>query len=126
MKEWTIKVFVDENGVSDFIKWRNRLPAKARAKMDHHVAYLEIAKDWTNTPYFRPLTDYQGIGEVRFTSQNVVYRPLGCRGPNKGEFTFLIGATERGNKFEPLVAPETAMKRKGLVFKDKRYSDEYV
>lgn len=119
-------MFVDENNVSDFFEWRKNLPTKARAKMDKLITYMETTKDWTNTKYFTPLTEYNGIGEIKFFIGNKQYRPLGCYGPEKGEFTLLIGAEEKGDRFKPINAPEKAVKRRKLVLKNgKRYTDEY-
>lgn len=126
MKEWTFRVFWDDGKVSDFLEWRKRLPHRARAKLDKIITYMEITKDWTNTKYFRPLSGYEGIAEIRFFINNKQYRPLGCYGPKKGEFTLLVGAEEKGNRFRPLSAPETAKRRRLLVLREgERYTDEY-
>lgn len=125
MKEWNFRVFIDERGHCDFFEWRKNMPPKARARMGQIISHMEIVKDWTNTPYYTPLTGYEGIGEIKFIVQNRQYRPLGCRGPNNRDFTLLVGAREKGDRFEPLSAPETAKKRREMVLKDARYTDEY-
>lgn len=126
MKQWTIKVFVNENGVSDFLKWRSKLPVNARAKLDQILTKMEAIRDWTQTSYFTPLSNYEGIGEIKFYIGKKQYRPLGCYGPNDREFTMLIGAEEKGGAFKPVTAPDTAAKRRKLVKSDgERYTDEY-
>ena len=50
------------------------------------------------------------------------YRPLGCYGPDRNEFTLLIGAKEIGSKFEPKDAPNKAMERQRLIFQDGRFT----
>jgi hypothetical protein len=125
MKEWTIKVYVDEKGICDFHEWRKQIPPKARARMRNILSFMEITKDWTRTPYFRPLTDYAGICEIRFIVQNIQYRPLGCYGPGEKEFTFLVGAKEVGRKFNPLSAPDTAIERRNKILKNARLSHGY-
>ena len=66
----------------------------------------------TATPYFTPLTGYSGICEIKFIVQNIQYRPLGCYGPEKNEFTILIGAREEGDRFNPRNAPKIALIRR--------------
>jgi hypothetical protein len=43
---------------------------------------------------------------------NTQYRPLFCHGPGPGDLTLLVGALEKGDRFEPQSAPETALRRK--------------
>ena len=45
-------------------------------------------------------------------------------GPGKGNFTILIGASERGNRFVPKNAPQTARKRRTLVQKGEAETHE--
>jgi hypothetical protein len=123
MKIWTFKKFI-ERGVSDVDGWRKGLPPKARARMDVIISHLEITLDWRDIKYVTPLSGYEGILEIKFIVQNRQYRPLGCYGP-KRSFIMLIGAEEKGGKFEPLSAPETAVKRRKLVLKDERHIDDY-
>ncbi len=125
MDEWTFRVFVDTKGKSDPLEWRNGLEPKVRARMDQIIGHMEITKDWTQTPYFRPLRGYSGICEIRFTVRRQQFRPLGCYGPGKNEFTLLIGAMEVNNKFSPLSAPSIALERRKLILKDRRYTDDY-
>ena len=103
------------------------MPAKARARMDRIIRHMEDTKDWTQTAYFRPLTGYNGICEIRFIVSNIQYRPLGCYGPGKGTFTLLIGAKEVGSEIRPRNAPDVATQRRELILadKDKRYIDDY-
>ena len=123
MKEWIFKVFV-ENGVSDFYMWRKRLPPKARLKLRWVIDNMETTADWTQTKYFRPLSG--GIGEIRFFISKRQFRPLGCRGPEEGEFTILIGAEEKDDELKPPGVIEIAKNRRDLVLEDGRYSDDYV
>lgn len=126
MQEWTFKVFIDKNGVSDFLLWRKgEMSVKARRRMDAIINYMETTKDWTQTDYFRPLTGYRGICEIRFTVSNIQYRPLGCYGPDPRTFTLLIGAKEVGDEIRPRSAPEIATQRRELILADRSYTDDY-
>jgi len=123
--KWTIKAYQDEKSVSDFLDWRGQLPAGARARMDNIIDYLEITPNWRNIPYIKPLIGYNGIFEVKFIVSNIQYRPLGCYGPERKTFVFLIGAIEQGDEFNPKNAPWKAAKRQKRIFNDRRYIGEY-
>ena len=125
MKERTFKIFGSENEDSDVDRWRDGLPPAARARMDQIICYMEIQRDWTKTSYFRPLTAYKGICEIRFIVQNIQYRPLGCYGPGEKEFTILVGAEEKGDRFNPKSAPQLAVKRRKVILENKGYTHEY-
>jgi len=124
MKEWAFKKFGNEHGISDVDDWREELPPKARARMDLIISHLEITENWRDIKYITPLAGYEGILEIKFTVQSKQYRPLGCYGPEK-TFIILIGAEEKGDRFIPQSAPETAVKRRKMVLEDKRYVHEY-
>lgn len=120
MALWLFKSYIDENGTDEVGDWyANELTVKEQARLDK---LLEHFRDNDRTSwgsnYFKPLTGYEGIFEIRFTVQNIVHRPLGFFGPSKGEFTFLIPAREQGDAFVPKSAPDTAMKRKDIIEKD--------
>lgn len=51
-----------------------------------------------------------GLVEIRFKVDGVQQRPLGFFGPGKGEFTILLMATERNNRFVPKNACSTALR----------------
>lgn len=55
--------------------------------------------------------------EFRFKAENVQQRPLGYFGPEAKEFTLLLWAIEKGNKFVPQDAVETCEKRRGAILK---------
>lgn len=114
MKIWKFKIFV--NKYNDVVVWIETLPPRARARMDVIIGYLEAEKDWTQTPYFSPLKIYVGISELKIKIRGEQYRPLGCRGLGRNEYTILIGAMEKGNRFVPLNAPELAVERRKDLF----------
>lgn len=64
-----------------------------------------------------------GLMELRRQSGNVQYRPIGCYGPGQREVTLLVGATERGGRFVPPSACETAQERKARLIETGRTCD---
>jgi hypothetical protein len=94
---------------------RKKMIARWDAKIDH-IRNLEKAL-WPGN-LFTELTGFRTIWEMKFTLQNMQWRPLGFFGPGRFEFTFLIGAIERNGRFEPQSAPKLALERKIIVEAD--------
>jgi Phage derived protein Gp49-like (DUF891) len=119
MKLWTFKSYLDANGCDVMTEWYDELPPKAQARFDKILEHFRdsVLTDWGSN-YFKQLHGSEGIYEVRFTVNNIVYRPLGCFAPFQGEFTFLIGAKEQGDEFIPRTALDTAKKRRTNLLKD--------
>ena len=113
-KEWTFRTFVSSRKKNIFAEWLHGLPPKVRAKIKTRLKYLETTKTW-QTQHCKKLQGYEGLYEIRIIFQSDQYRPIGCFGPNNGEFTILIGAIEKGNKFTPRNALETAYARSLLI-----------
>lgn len=88
----------------------NQRRHKVIARLDAYMIHLlqQPREGWTR-PQFDTLRD--GVGEVRFKVQGILYRPIGFFGPNRNDFTFLFFATKRKD-FEPLDAIDIAVARK--------------
>ncbi|MGB7126609.1 MAG: hypothetical protein WBD42_07270 [Methylovirgula sp.] len=69
------------------------------------LAQLDISQ-WRE-PLFKMLTNQGGLSEIRFKADGVQQRPLGFRS-GEHEYTLLLWATEKGGRFVPRSAPETA------------------
>ena len=125
MARWVFKGFLSESGRDIFQEWYERLPARAQAKFDTILEYLRDTPHthWPTT-LVSALTGAEGIFEIRFKIRNVLYRPLGCFGPGRGEFTLLVPAREHGNTFEPKNAIALAEARRTLVLNDKGRAHE--
>jgi hypothetical protein len=116
MSLWIFKCYCSEAGRDLIDPWYLDLPVKAQAKLDK---LLEHFRDnphhkWGGN-YLQPLVGYEGIFEIKFQMLNVVYRPLGYFGPERRDFTFLIGAREQGDAFVPVDAPDRAVERRETV-----------
>ncbi len=125
MSLWTFKCYISEFGVDYVGEWYENLPPKAQAKLDTILEHFRDTPhtEWSSNHFF-PLTGHEGIYEIRFRISKVLYRPLGCFGPNRGEFTFLVGAREHGDDFEPRRAPETADERRITLSRQKERAHE--
>lgn len=89
---------------------------KVRAKLDSRMVYLrqQRREGWVREPYD---TLRDGIGEVRFKAERVLYRPLGFFGPAREEFTFLLFATKTKD-FIPPNAIDIAVERRKVVIRN--------
>jgi hypothetical protein len=120
---WVFKVFVSERGTDEINEWMNGLPTKARVAIDQRINYLKTQRTWT-TNDCKKYVGIPHIFEIRVCQNKVEYRILGCYGPDRGTFILLVGGIEKGGKL-PKPMREVAKERYKLVFKDKKYIDEY-
>lgn len=116
---WTIRAYVT-GGNRDVLKeWYEAQTPRVRAKFDTQIKFLAHSPrlDWKREP-FAPLSNAQGMGEIRFFSDKVQHRPIGYFGPGQMEFTILFCAKEKGGKFVPKGALKTAEDRMKEIKKD--------
>jgi hypothetical protein len=114
--EWAFRDFRDGRGLNVIREWVCTLPPAAQAKIDTIILLLQVRKVWP-PQYVSALRGYSGIFELRAGSSGVQYRPLGCYGPSRKEFTILIGTVEKGGKL-PKRDCETAAERRKIILGD--------
>lgn len=127
MKEWTIKVFVKENGEDAFEEWMEGVAKddpEGYERIRAMIRRLSSTKKW-DRPFFAMLTDCEHICEIIVKTKNTQYRPLGCYGPGPQILTILVGASKKQKVWTPANAKETAKHRRKMVFRDGRYVDDY-
>lgn len=123
MRYWNFRVFKTERGIDVFGKWIDELPIKARVKITTRIKYLEATEHWKR-PAFDKLAGYENLYEIRVVF-GVQYRIIGCYGPSRKEFTFLIGAIEKDDKLEPREALKIAETRSKLISL-KKHTAEFI
>lgn len=122
---WTFKCYITENGRDVIAEWYEGLPIKAQAKFDWCISsFRDLPQHLWSKEHFEPLKGFEGIFELRFTINNIVYRPLGCFAPHRHDFTLLIGAREHGDRFEPKNAPKTALERRLIILESEERACE--
>lgn len=91
------------------------------------LSYLreQPREDWDMPTYRQTLQGYPKIGEVRFKSCGKQIRVFGFFGPFHSMFTLLGGATEKGRRYNPPTAIETAEKRRQSVLKRERSIEKF-
>jgi len=123
-KYWIFKVFVLGN--NNYTEWEQSLPARGRAKIGLFIRRLANIKLWPPKLVFPiAVRGHSKIRELRIKGDKVQYRPLGCFGPNRGEFILLYGAYEKDDVFIPKDAPERADDRRILMEAGKGYLKDY-
>jgi hypothetical protein len=115
LSEWAFRDFLDGRGFNVVRKWVVTLPPVAQAKVDTIILVLQASKIWP-AQYVSALKGFEGIYELRVCSCGVQYRPLGCHGPAKKQFTILVGSIEKGGKL-PKHDCETAVQRRQIILK---------
>lgn len=111
-----------QGGGGALSEWRLGLEKTDRAILDSKLNTLEAADDTGRMPGFiaGPIkhkgTKYEGIYKLQ-AGGKLRLRPMLCKGPQDldREVTFLVGAFEKGNDFEPKDAPGKAVERRTLL-----------
>ena len=116
-------VYVNERGSSDaeICLW-------ARKAWITNIFLYQSALPGLRLP-FKALGD--GLFELRFKVDNIQHRPIGCCGIERGQFTFLVGATKKQGKrrkdtaWNPPNAIQIAKKRRDLIRVNRSLVREY-
>lgn len=109
------------------LDWYNDQVDAVQAKFDTVLEYLvqRTVDEWSRPEYATLTGRYSKLGELRFDFGNLEYRPIGCFGPGRATFTVLVGATKKGNKYDPRKALDTALERREIILSDLERSDVY-
>src|SRR5882672_2844489 len=110
---WTFRDFLDGHGRNVITPWLDELPPKAKAKINARLRHLAIDDHWPH-PFVKKLGGYD-VYEITVQHFGIQYRPLGFYGPQRAEFTLLLGAIEQGDRIRPPAAFDTAAERRKLV-----------
>jgi hypothetical protein len=104
-------------------EWLSALPSKVRNRIKTIFLYLQSQRSWRNIPYIKKLSDCGDVCEIIIKINNIQYRPLGCYGPGKDEFTLLVGASKKERIWTPRNARERAKKMAKLIRQHKDTKD---
>lgn len=115
-----IRCYVSPAGNDKIADWYADLSVQRKADADEFLKNMRKTKsdEWQMPNYrrkMRPIKgvkdrDVKGLGELRWTSENVEHRLLGFF--HGGSWYALIGCTHKGNVYDPANALVTAVKRK--------------
>lgn len=123
-KNWIIKSFISDRGSDVIEEWLDSFSTDIKVFIETRLNYLKTQPIWKR-PHAAKLTGSKYIYEIIITYKNVQYRPLGFFNPAAHEFILLIGAIEKGDKFEPRGALEIAEKRRQQLLEGRNNAREY-
>jgi hypothetical protein len=95
MALWTFYDFRQERGVNTIREWLDKLPRKAAAKINTRLLFMRANPVWPEQ-YVSSLVGWPDLVEIRVVHAGVQYRPLGFYGPERREFTIVLGCVEKG------------------------------
>ncbi len=111
---WRFEDFVTEHGRNRIHDWLGDVPKRAKAAINVQIGLLALGERLGRPDVghlHRP--PCSGLVELRLTVDKALYRPLGViRGDR---VILLMGAMERGNRFDPPDACQTARERLNLL-----------
>ncbi len=93
---WMFKDRVDDQGRNVIRRWQAGVPLKARLKFDQILRNLRVTDNLH--PHIKKIKGHPGVHELVLRHDKIQYRPLGGHGPNRGEFTFVLGAIEHNGR----------------------------
>lgn len=109
---WTFYDLLEERGVNTIREWLDGLPAKAAAKINTRLLYMMAIPVWPEQ-YVSSFVGWPQLVELRIVHAGVQYRPIGFFGPERREFTLVLGTIEKG--IIPSRVLETADAKQKLV-----------
>ncbi len=92
---WIFYDFTEERGVNSIRQWLDDLPSKAAAKINTRILFLMAMPTWPEQ-FVSSLVGWPELIELRVVHAGVQYRPLGFYGPERREFTIVLGSVEKG------------------------------
>ncbi len=119
---------MDHRGVLAISSWRKDLQPGQRGAFDDKVRLLKeqgAELSVSHTILAGPVEKH--LYKLRFSAGRVQLRPVLCRGPivNASEFTFLVGAKEKGDKMIPRNAYSKALECRQIIRGDPDRRHEY-
>ena len=106
MPKWTICDYVHPGYGNLMRAWSARLAKKEKAKLNQRIDSLELYGTDLIPGIVAP-TGVASILKLKIHGK-VQLRPMLCEGPRAATFTFLLGAKEVQDAYDPSGAPETA------------------
>ncbi len=115
---WSLYEFLDTRGRGIIGVWleETQIQKKARILLQQKLDMLEIAGPNLPAGLLAGPFD-RHLYKLRINAQGVQLRPILCRGPidPDAEFTLLLGARERGDRWNPRDAPQRATTNRQII-----------
>jgi hypothetical protein len=107
MNEWRtpIRCYVSPAGKNKILEWYQELSIQERADADEFLKSMRKIRDW-RMPNYRPLRGKEGLGELRWKSENKQQRLLGFF--MNGSWNAVVGCTHKQQVYTPKDCLRTA------------------
>ena len=129
-RPWRFLDFVNQRGENEIHQWLNQQGPTVKARINALIRNLEILDRAFDRPdsvglLRKPPCKGEQLIELIAKIDKVQFRPIGWYGPEPREVTLLVGAIEKGGRFEPRNACHMAIQRKGLVKSNRRHGRDH-
>ena len=116
-EEWTFFDFLSARRENEIHRWLNskEVPKNAKAKINARIASLRGFPTFPEN-FFSAYTGWDDLYELKAVYGGVQYRPFGCYGPQRRQFSLLVGGIEKGKVPKRLL--EVADERRKIVAAD--------
>jgi len=116
---WTFRSYVDGGGTDLIWDWFEHATKQARGKFRSKLRILgQLGRDEWRRPLFDTLgDDCTGLWEIRFSANNVPWRPLGFF-QGDAVFTLVICATKDGDRWIPGNTCHLGLRRKAEILQN--------
>ena len=121
---WTFRCYRTVGGRDVVSDWYEKQRPEVQAKFDTTIEFLIQAEphEWDRPSFGKLAGPCAGLGEIRFKAGRTQHRPLGFTEPGC-KFTIVFVAQEKGGRFVPPTACETALSRKTEVLQNGSRAD---
>jgi hypothetical protein len=116
---WTFRSYVSPDGTDVILEWFDEATKEARGKFRSKLRILgQLEKAEWRRPIFDTLSgDGAGLSEIRFTANNVPWRPLGFD-LGAHVYALVICATKDEHAWDPRNACQIGLQRKAEILTD--------
>jgi hypothetical protein len=125
MDRWRtpIRCYVSPAGNNKVAEWYRNLSVQAKSDADEFLSNMRKTRDW-QMPVYRPrLHAGDGLGELRWTSENKQHRLLGFF--SAGSWYAVVGCIHKQQIYSPADALEMAKKYKKQIERGEVKTVEY-
>jgi hypothetical protein len=119
MDSWQFKDYISPQGRNVIDDWYKRLLRQEQSDFMALIRILAKTREWKDPAFKQLKGKYQGMGELRFTSERKAHRVIGVVWPRPRQFTMLIGCFHKQRVYTPANALDTAFQRKGFLERGK-------
>jgi phage-related protein len=112
MDDWQFMDYISPQGRNVIEDWYKGLLAQEQSDFRALIRILAKTQQWQEPAFKRLRGKYQGMGEIRFTSERKAHRVIGFVWPKPRQFTMLIGCFHKQRVYTPTNALDTALQRK--------------